>query len=85
MFFFAEFATAVAGWALGINPFDQPNVQEAKDNTQRVLQEGAPDLEPGDVDALLGGLAPPRYLAILAFLPVLGGRPTPPWRASARA
>ena len=28
-----EFATAVAGWALGINPFDQPNVQEAKDNT----------------------------------------------------
>ena len=33
IFFFAEFATAVAGWALGINPFDQPNVQEAKDNT----------------------------------------------------
>ena len=34
IFFFAEFATAVAGWVLGINPFDQPNVQEAKDNTQ---------------------------------------------------
>ena len=33
VFFFSEFATAVAGWALGINPFDQPNVQEAKDNT----------------------------------------------------
>src|SRR3954454_14527124 len=31
--FFSEFATAVAGWALGINPFDQPNVQEAKDAT----------------------------------------------------
>ena len=33
VFFFAEFAVAVAGWVLGINPFDQPNVQEAKDNT----------------------------------------------------
>jgi glucose-6-phosphate isomerase/transaldolase/glucose-6-phosphate isomerase len=29
-FFEWEFATAVAGWRLGINPFDQPNVQEAK-------------------------------------------------------
>ena len=40
IFFFAEFATAVAGWALGINPFDQPNVQEAKDNTAKVLDGG---------------------------------------------
>src|SRR5689334_10370749 len=32
-----EFATAVAGWRLGINPFDQPNVQEAKDATKEVL------------------------------------------------
>ena len=38
MFFLAEFATAVAGWALEINPFDQPNVQEAKDATNRVLE-----------------------------------------------
>ncbi len=30
-FFRWEFATAVAGSVLGINPFDQPNVQEAKD------------------------------------------------------
>ncbi|HYP48101.1 MAG TPA: bifunctional transaldolase/phosoglucose isomerase [Thermoleophilaceae bacterium] len=40
IFFFAEFATAVAGWVLGINPFDQPNVQEAKDNTAKVLDAG---------------------------------------------
>jgi len=32
-------ATAVAGSVLGINPFDQPNVQESKDNTKRVLAE----------------------------------------------
>ena len=32
-----EFATACAGWRLGINPFDQPNVQEAKDATKELL------------------------------------------------
>ena len=32
-----EYATAVAGWALRINPFDQPNVQESKDNTGAIL------------------------------------------------
>ncbi|HEU4834087.1 MAG TPA: hypothetical protein VFS90_06730 [Pyrinomonadaceae bacterium] len=36
-FFAWEFATAVAGWRLGINPFDQPNVQEAKDATKELL------------------------------------------------
>ncbi len=34
-----EFATAMAGAVLGINPFDEPNVQESKDNTSRVLQD----------------------------------------------
>ena len=33
-----EFATAIAGHILGINPFDQPNVQEAKDATARNLR-----------------------------------------------
>ncbi len=33
-----EFATAVAGVVLGINPFDEPNVTESKENTARVLQ-----------------------------------------------
>jgi hypothetical protein len=37
-FFRWEFATAVAGARLGINAFDQPNVQESKDNTKRVLE-----------------------------------------------
>ena len=32
-----EFATALAGKLLGINPFDQPNVQEAKDRTVAIL------------------------------------------------
>ena len=38
-FFRWEFATAVAGAVLGINPFDEPNVTESKDNTKRVLEE----------------------------------------------
>jgi glucose-6-phosphate isomerase/transaldolase len=69
IFFFSEFATAVAGWVLEINPFDQPNVQEAKDNTSRVLDEGAPELDPGSLEALLGGVEPPRYVAIMGYLP----------------
>ena len=38
-FFKWEAATAVAGAALGIDPFDEPNVQESKDNTARILEE----------------------------------------------
>ncbi|MGH7721324.1 MAG: bifunctional transaldolase/phosoglucose isomerase [Candidatus Dormibacteria bacterium] len=38
-FFAWEFATAVAGAALGIDPFDEPNVKESKDNTRRVLDQ----------------------------------------------
>lgn len=34
-----EIATAVAGWVLGINPYDQPNVQEAKEQTVKLLKE----------------------------------------------
>jgi hypothetical protein len=41
-----EYATAVAGRVLGINPFDQPNVTESKENTQRILGEGLPDERP---------------------------------------
>jgi transaldolase / glucose-6-phosphate isomerase len=76
VFFFAEFATAVAGWALGINPFDQPNVQEAKDNTAKVLgeyeSEGAlPEVEEGTDEALrelLSGIEPPSYVAIMGYV-----------------
>ena len=72
IFFFAEFATAVAGWVLGINPFDQPNVQEAKDATSRVLGEsdGAEPEDAGDdgLKALLGGLAPPHYFAVMGYV-----------------
>jgi hypothetical protein len=37
-FYVWEIATAIAGAILGINSFDQPNVQESKDNTKRFLE-----------------------------------------------
>ena len=37
-FFRWEVAVATAGAILGINPFDQPNVQESKDNTNALLR-----------------------------------------------
>ena len=47
-FFRWEFAIAVAGSILGINPFDQPDVQAAKDKTNEVLASGdEPTVEPG--------------------------------------
>ena len=42
-FFRWEFATAVAGAGLGINPFDEPNVSEAKDQTKALLDAYAAD------------------------------------------
>jgi transaldolase/glucose-6-phosphate isomerase len=40
-FYLWEIATAAAGAVLGIDAFDQPNVQESKDNTKRLLAEFA--------------------------------------------
>ena len=71
IFFFAEFAVATAGWVLEINPFDQPNVQEAKDQTQRALDDDAldqPDAGDDELRALLEGLAAPHYLAVMGYV-----------------
>ena len=69
VFFLSEFATAVVGWVLEINPFDQPNVQQAKDATKQVLDQGAPELEDGGLGTLFDGFEPPGYLAIMGYLP----------------
>lgn len=45
MFLLWEIATAAAGAILGIDPFDQPNVQDAKTRTKNLLA----DLEKGNV------------------------------------
>ena len=64
-----EFATAVAGAILGINPFDQPNVQEAKDRTNALLERDDVALGPeGSVDDLLAQAEGGDYVAVLAFV-----------------
>jgi glucose-6-phosphate isomerase len=63
-----EFATAVAGALLGINPFDQPNVQAAKSATARVL-EADEELPPtSDPATVLETLQPGDLLGLLAFV-----------------
>ena len=70
-----EFATAVAGNILGVHPFDQPNVQGAKDKTDLVLQHLAhtgklPQIEAVDsLEDLMAKALPGDYLALLAYLP----------------
>jgi transaldolase / glucose-6-phosphate isomerase len=74
-FFRWEFATAVAGAVLRINPFDQPNVAESKANTKAVLARKSapsPAASPAELAEFLGGITPGHYLAIMAYLP-----PTP--------
>ncbi|TMD21325.1 MAG: bifunctional transaldolase/phosoglucose isomerase [Chloroflexi bacterium] len=82
-FFRWEYAIAVAGAILGINVFDQPNVQEAKDLTRKVLSEGNPPTvgegirwagqQGATLDAalqsLLAQIHPGDYLALLAYIP----------------
>lgn len=38
-FFLWEFATSIAGWYLGIQPFDQPNVEQAKVIARKILKD----------------------------------------------
>ena len=69
-----EFATAVAGAVLGIDPFDQPNVQEAKDRTNEILSGAAPPdpAETPDGTALarlLESIRPGDYFAVTAYVP----------------
>jgi glucose-6-phosphate isomerase len=71
-FFRFELATAVAGAILGVNPFDQPNVEEAKAKTQAILDSGhVPGTVPVTEDALealLAGVRPGDYIAVQAFV-----------------
>jgi hypothetical protein len=53
-----EYATAVAGVVLGIDPFNQPNVTESKENTNRILASGMPDQTPSFIDGAVEAYAP---------------------------
>jgi len=74
-FFLWEFAVAVAGAVLGVNPFDQPNVQEAKDLTVQTIEayvrDGSfPEEEDGPpLEELVRDVKPGAYVALMAYLP----------------
>jgi glucose-6-phosphate isomerase len=77
-FFRWEFATAVAGAALGINPFDEPNVSEAKEKTKALLADYASRGTFGDTPApasaalareAVQAIRPGDYVAFLSYLP----------------
>ena len=70
-----EYATAIAGRLLNLHPFDQPDVQSAKDMTDRALEQylaqgvwPAADTD-ANISALLAQAQAGDYLAILAYLP----------------
>lgn len=69
-----EFATAVAGAVLGVNPFDQPNVQGAKDKTAEVLDAYARNGALPEAaltcsfEELLAQAAPGDYLCIMSYV-----------------
>jgi transaldolase/glucose-6-phosphate isomerase len=86
IFFTWEFATAVAGALLGIDAFDQPNVQESKDNTKRLLGEftasGAMKTDGKQINAddaaaigsLLGSVKAGDYIALTEYFAETVGR-----------
>ena len=64
-----ELATAVCGAVLGINPFDQPNVAEAKEATAAVLHGAEPpDIEVEALAPLLDQVRAGDYVAIQAYV-----------------
>lgn len=72
-FFRWEFATAAAGAGLDINPFDEPNVKEAKDKTSALLADRdalarAGTQGSGDLSTLLKSIGPRDYVGLLVWL-----------------
>ena len=85
IFFTWEFATAVAGALIGIDAFDQPNVQESKDNTKKLLEEfkstgkmttSAKQVSPDDsvIARLLSEVKPGDYVALTEYFAESGTR-----------
>lgn len=63
-----EQAVALSGVVLGINPFDQPDVQSAKDATSAVLNDGLPAIASVAISTLIDSVRPGDHVAILAFV-----------------
>jgi glucose-6-phosphate isomerase len=62
-----ELATALVGAAIGVQPFDQPDVAAAKAATNEVLAEGGADVEAQPIAELLALVQPGDHLALQVF------------------
>lgn len=77
-FFRWEFGTAIASAMIGVYPFDQPDVESAKNLAREILVSGSSSgsITPSSLDValerLLSKSASGRYLVISAFLPESG-------------
>lgn len=73
-FFRWQMATAVAGAVLGVNPFNQPDVERSKEVTMKLLQDysssgQAPDTRTtGTLADLISQAGEGKYLAIMAYI-----------------
>ncbi len=63
-----EVATAICGAVLGINPFDQPNVAEAKEATNAVLAAGPSPVTTPSLEEVLALVEPGDYVAVMAYV-----------------
>jgi hypothetical protein len=70
-----ELATALLGFLLGVNPFDEPNVARAKQRANEALSAGAPAMPAAVADParplidLLETVRPEDVVVLLAYLP----------------
>ncbi len=71
-----EVATAAAGFLLKVNPFDQPDVQTAKDRTKEVLN-GLKDAVPEKASLRAGGLAAFADAGLVSSLKADAGQDRP--------
>ncbi len=63
-----EFAVAIAGQVLRINPFDQPDVEAAKKAAGEMLAQGIPAVPVTGAEQALAAVRPGDYLAIQAYV-----------------
>lgn len=69
-FFRWEYATAVAGHLLNINPFDEPNVTESKQNTNRLLSHYEEHGELPQMEPIITGQHLDLYIGPRTLVPL---------------
>lgn len=73
-----ELTTALVGAVMGVDPFDQPDVEAAKAGAKKALEDLAvkgtrPDAGPrGTLERLLAEVRPGDYVAVMAYVPETG-------------